>query len=90
MKKRYFKNLTIRKTYPWLFYHKCVKCGDEFCREIMYECEEKSVYFEWCYRYEGCTHCFKSKDEFKEYLENEGTILKEDDFSEYNERLLFH
>lgn len=88
MKKKYFKNLTIREIHPWLFYHKCVKCGDEFCRETMYGCEERSVYFEWWYHYEGCTHCFNSKDEFKKYLEDKGTILTEKDFIKYSENLL--
>ena len=88
-KKRYFKNLKIRKIFPWFLYHKCIKCGDEFCREPMYECKEHSIIFTWSNYYMGCSHCFISKDEFRKYLEDNGTICVESDFIENNRRLLF-
>lgn len=87
-KKRYFKNLKFRRIYPWLFYHGCIKCGDEFCREPMYECQEHSIMFTWSKYYRGCTHCFNSKDEFRKYLEDEGMILTEDNFKEFKFRNL--
>ena len=82
-KKRYFKNLTIRKIHPWLFYHQCIKCGDEFCREPMYECQEENILYSCFTYYKGCSHCFHSKDEFREYLEEEEKILKEENFDSY-------
>ena len=88
-KKRYFKNLKIRKIHPWLFYYSCIKCGDEFCREPMYECQEHSIIFTWSNYYMGCSHCFNSKDEFRKYLEDSGTICVESDFIENNGRLVF-
>ena len=88
-KKRYFQNLKIRKIHPWLLYHKCIKCGDEFCREPMYECQEDSIIFTWSYYYDGCLHCFNSKDEFRKYLEDNGVICVESDFIENNRRLIF-
>ncbi len=80
IKKRYFKHLIIKKIYPLLFYKKCIKCGNEFCRESMYKCKEPSIYFLWSKYFTGCTHCFKSKEELKKYLEENGRILTEDDF----------
>ena len=88
-KKRYFKYLNIRKIHPWLFYHECIKCGDEFCREPMYECSEHSAYFSMINYYKGCCHCFNSEEEFRRYLEENKNILVEDDFKEFNEKLLF-
>ena len=88
-KKRYFQNLKIRKIHPWLFYHSCIKCGDEFCREQMYECQEHSIIFTWSNYYTGCTHCFNNKDEFRKYLEDEEKILKDDDFKKYSRKLMF-
>lgn len=82
-KKRYFKNLAIRKIHPWLFYHQCIKCGDEFCREPMYECQEQNILYPCFTYYKGCSHCFHSKDEFREYLGEEGKILKEENFDSY-------
>ena len=88
-KKRYFKNLKIRKIHPWLFYHSCIKCGDKFCREPMYECQEPSIIFTWSFYHRGCSHCFNSKDEFRKYLEDSGVICVESDFIENNRRLIF-
>ena len=88
-KKIYFQNLKIRKIHPWLFYHSCIKCGDEFCREPMYECQEPSIIFTWSFYHSGCSHCFNSKDEFRKYLEDSGVICVESDFIENNRRLIF-
>lgn len=82
-KKIYFKNLTIRKVHPWVFYHQCIKCGDEFCREPMYKCQEQSIFPPWFNYYKGCSHCFHNKEEFHEYFEEEGKILKEENFDSY-------
>ena len=79
-KKRYFNGITIRKIYPWLAYHRRVKCGDEFCREYMYECSEPIIGFSMYNYYEGCTHCFNSKTEFRQYLEDHGKIYTKDNY----------
>ena len=83
MKKKYFRGLKIREFHPWSFYYSCIKCGDEFCREKMYECKEHNIFFTYSNYYRGCTHCFNSKDEFRKYLEDEGKILKEGDLKYY-------
>ena len=88
-KKRYFQNLKIRKIHPWLFYHSCIKCGDEFCRETMYECRSTNIYLYHDNYYRGCTHCFNNKNDFRKYLEDEGKIYTEDNFREDNERMFF-
>lgn len=88
-KKRYFKNLKFIKIYSWLFYHDCIKCGDEFCREQMYKCEERSICLnDHLNYYYGCTHCFANENEFRQYLEDNRKILKEKDFETYNDRLI--
>ena len=88
-KKRYFKNLKFIKIYPWLSFHECIKCGDEFCREPMYECKEISICLpDQLYHYYGCTHCFSNKSEFQQYLEDKKIILKEENFETYNDRLI--
>lgn len=87
-KKRYLKNLKFRKIHPWLFYHECVKCGDEFCREPLYECEEESIFLiDFTNYYYGCSNCFSNENEFREYLEDKEKILKEEDFKTYNKKL---
>lgn len=88
VKKRYFRNLKIRKIYPLLLYYGCVKCGYEFCREQMYECKERDVIYNWSSYYNGCSHCFKNKDEFRKYLEDKGFIYAESDFVEKNKKLI--
>ena len=55
----------------------------------MYECQEHSIIFTWSNYYNGCSHCFNSKDEFRKYLEDNGTICVESDFIENNRKLLF-
>lgn len=76
-KKEYFKNLKFHIIHPWLLYYKCVKCGDEFCREPMYKCDVTNIVPQYC---TGCTHCFKSKEEFRKYLEDNRMIFTEADF----------
>lgn len=84
MKKKYFQNLKISKVHPWLFYHSCIKCGDEFCREPIYECIEPSICFSSeRYYYRGCTHCFNSVENFRKYLEDKDKICVENDFVNY-------
>ena len=55
----------------------------------MYECQAHSIIFTWSYYYNGCPHCFNSKDEFRKYLEDNGVICVESDFIENNRRLIF-
>ena len=89
VKKKYFKQLSIRKFYPWLVYHKCEKCGDEFCREKMYICDEPTLFFTTNLYTYGCTHCFRSENEFRQYLEDKEIILTKEDFKEYNDKLMY-
>ena len=84
MKKKYFKGLKIKKIHPWLTYFDCIKCGDEFCREPMYECSEPDNYFTWHHYYRGCTHCFSSNEDFRKYLEDKGYIHTEENFYRKN------
>lgn len=83
-KKRYFDCLRIKKIHPWLIYHDCIKCGDEFCREPMYECTESQFDFSFNIYYTGCTHCFSSKEDFRKYLEDRGCIYTEENFKSRN------
>ncbi len=79
-KNKYFRNLKFRKIYPILFYYKCVKCGNEFCREPMYECQERDARFGWSQYYQGCTCCFNNKEGFRKCLEDKQLILTENGF----------
>lgn len=80
-KKSYFKWLRIKKIKPLFFFYRCDKCGDEFRREIMFECEEPSIVgLSWNYYKRGCRHCFGNETEFRNWLEETGKILKESDF----------
>lgn len=83
IKKKYFHNLKIRKIHPVFFYHECIKCKNEFCRETMYECQEDSIYFSWFNYYVGCNHCFNSKSDFLNYLEQTNKICSKNNFFKY-------
>jgi len=92
IKMSYFNNLKIRKFTPWLFYYKCDKCGNEYKRELMYQCSEPSIVgVTWNYYTRGCSHCFANEFEFRKWLEETGKILSERDFEDGTDsrRLLF-
>lgn len=84
-KQNYFKSIAIKKIRPLFFFTECVKCGFEYKKEPMYECRYKISPFLEMYGYaRGCSHCFKSKDDFRKYLEDKELILND---NTYNKRI---
>ena len=78
---KYYKNIHIKKCFP-ILYTECCKCKMEYKFESMYECSYMSHIIDWIFYKHGCTECFSSKDEFRKYLENTGTLLTEDNYYE--------
>lgn len=70
----YYKRIKYRTFHPILFWYQCDKCGKEFTREKMYEFNGPDVvdgdlvlpsFFD--IQAYGCTHCFGSFEDFKDY-----------------------
>ena len=65
----YVKSVVNKKIFPLFFYRKCDKCGMEVKRETMYESSRKNEFLEGRTRYYyGCTSCFKSLENFEDYI----------------------
>lgn len=80
-KKRYFDNISIKKIKPLLFYTECNKCGMEYKRETMYECQcPLEPRLEITNYVRGCSHCFTSKNDFRDYLENNNIIYTDETY----------
>lgn len=84
---KYYKNIQYRKIKPLFLWTKCVKCGNEFRRETMYELGEPSVIFSYYYFKQGCQNCFSSMDDFKKWCE-ENVLIKPEEFSDPRKILL--
>lgn len=69
-KKDYYDSLSVHQIFPLLFYHTCCKCGLEYKLEKMFESSNRDAYFSMTHYHTGCKHCFKDKDDFKEYVKN--------------------
>lgn len=67
----HMSSIRIKKIYPFLFYHQCLKCGMKYIREPMYECSCRDWLFGHNTLYcEGCSNCFGSKNDFKKWLQD--------------------
>ena len=73
--KQHLNSITTKKVKSIFFWHKCEKCGKEFRREPMYECECLDEFsLSSFYYYFGCTNCFSDKDKFVEWLQDTGRV----------------
>lgn len=66
--KRQIKNYKIKRIYPFIFWKKCCKCGQEFKREYGWKislrnrCDIEASYL--------CNECAKTESEVEDMLEN--------------------
>lgn len=76
-------SISIHKFFPILFYYRCDKCGMEYKRELMYECESEDYVTSFVIRRMGCAHCFPSKNDFRKWLEKTGKLYKREFLEDY-------
>lgn len=76
-------SISIHKFFPILFYYRCDKCGMEYKRELMYECESRDCMTSFVLRNMGCSHCFSSKNDFRKWLEKTGKLYTKEFLEDY-------
>lgn len=82
LKEKYTKRFQIIEFFPLLFWKKCEKCRNEFKREGMWQTIIWLDSFNrYMYRYRymygyGCKECFHTKEEFREFLIENGYVEK--------------
>ncbi len=76
-------SVSIHKFFPILFYYRCDKCGMEYKRELMYECEFRDCTTYFVLRNMGCSHCFFSKNDFRKWLEKTGKLYTKEFLEDY-------
>lgn len=75
-KEKYTKRFQITDFFPLLFWTKCEKCGNEFRGEGMYEAIVWAFPFSKDIYKHGCKECFPTKEEFREFLVENGYVEK--------------
>ena len=82
--KQHLNSITTKKVKSIFFWHKCEKCGQEFRREPMYECEclDEFLLYSFYYYY-GCTNCFSDKNEFIEWLQDTKRVYTRESLERY-------
>lgn len=77
-KMKYQKNIVIKSVKPRFFWNTCQCCGNEFKKETMYRCTYQvsisGIIFETFNTEYGCTDCFHSPEEFKDFLWEKGYL----------------
>ena len=76
-------SISIHKFFPILFYYRCDKCGMEYKRELMYECEFRDYMSSFVIRKMGCSRCFPSKNDFRKWLEKTGKLYTKEFLEDY-------
>lgn len=70
----HLNSISIHEFTPIFFYHHCDKCGMEYKRELMYECDFRDYMSSFVIRRIGCSRCFPSKNDFRKWLEETGKL----------------
>ena len=76
-------SISIHKFFPILFYYRCDKCGMEYKREVMYECDFRDEITSFVIRRMGYSRCFSSKNDFRKWLEKTGKLYKRESLEDY-------
>jgi hypothetical protein len=79
----HISSIRVKKIYPFLFYHQCLKCGMEYIREPMYECSYRDWFFEHTSYHEGCSNCFSSENDFKKWLQDKKILYTEETLAKH-------
>lgn len=76
---RRMNSIKVKIIRPRFSYRQCQKCGYEYKNEKMYECQYDGAYVQSLKMYAyGCTHCFRSEDDFISFLQSKSILYTED------------
>lgn len=77
-KKKYIDLTQPKKLYPVFRYRRCECCGNEFILEPVWKITNPHFDKTWTYKARfGCTNCFPTGKDFRDYLIDRGYLEKE-------------
>lgn len=76
--KKKMDTIRVKKIYPRFFYYPCEKCGFEYKKENMYQCDWEDSRLILSYTRYGRSHCFDSETQFVKYLQDNGILYNEE------------